>query len=264
MSEVAWRGVGALIRPGVLAFAGTIGGTERHAHHAVQIVIADAPVTVLDRAGAAHTGAEVVVPADTEHRIESGGATGIVVFLDPDSVAGRAAGRRAITAGWSAGPPLREPIRPVTLTADFVDGLLATLTSATAGEIVDRHPCVAAAVAALPAMVARGPVRPGEVAAAVGLSPSRLTHLFTAQVGLPLRRYILWLRLMNAVHGAQAGQDLTTIAHAAGFADSAHLTRTCREIFGLPPSALTSAVTWDFGTEDSRIVQARKRVRQPR
>lgn len=261
MSETAWRGAGALIRPGVLAFTGTIGGTRSHAHHAVQIVVADAPVTVLDGDGRPHTGAEIVIPPDTEHRVETGGATGTVVFLDPDSAAGRGAVRRVATAGWSGGPALRDPARPVTSTADFVDGLLITLARASGGAATARHPGVVAAVAALPAMVAHGPVRPGEVAAAVGLSASRLTHLFTAQVGLPLRRYILWLRLMNAVHLARDGRDLTTIAHAAGFADSAHLTRTCREIFGLPPSALTGAVAWDVG--GSRIVQAPTGDRRP-
>jgi AraC-like DNA-binding protein len=147
----------------------------------------------------------------------------------------------------------------VVAAGDFVDGLLGTLAEAGGGAAVARHPAVVAAVAALPALVARGPVRTGEVAARVGLSASRLTHLFTAQVGLPLRRYILWLRLMSAVELARAGHDLTTIAHTAGFADSAHLTRTCREIFGLPPSALTGAVDWD----DSRIVQAPSGERRP-
>jgi len=34
------------------------------------------------------------------------------------------------------------------------------------------------------------------------LSESRLMHLFTEQIGIPLRRYVLWLRLMTAVQFA--------------------------------------------------------------
>ncbi|MET9212969.1 MULTISPECIES: helix-turn-helix transcriptional regulator [unclassified Nocardia] len=260
-SEVAWHGSGAVLRPGVLAFTGTIGGTRSHAHHAVQIVVADGLVTVVDGDGRAHTGAEIVIPPDTEHRIDTGGATGIVVFLDPDSPAGRGAVLRVATSGWCGGPALRDPARRIASTAAFVDDLLTTFAAASGGAARPRHPAVVAAVAALPAMVARGPVRTGEVAAVVGLSASRLTHLFTAQVGLPLRRYILWLRLMNAAELARAGRDLTTIAHATGFADSAHLTRTCREIFGLPPSALTGALVRDTG--GSRIVQAPTGDRRP-
>jgi AraC-like DNA-binding protein len=34
------------------------------------------------------------------------------------------------------------------------------------------------------------------------------------------------------------GASLSTAAHAAGFADSAHLTRTSRRMIGIPPSLL--------------------------
>ncbi len=42
----------------------------------------------------------------------------------------------------------------------------------------------------------------------------------------------------------QAGDDLTGAAHGAGFADSAHLTRTCRQMFGLPSSVISQHVSW--------------------
>jgi AraC-like DNA-binding protein len=34
------------------------------------------------------------------------------------------------------------------------------------------------------------------------------------------------------------GASLSAAAHAAGFADSAHLTRTSRRMFGFPPSSM--------------------------
>jgi AraC-like DNA-binding protein len=34
------------------------------------------------------------------------------------------------------------------------------------------------------------------------------------------------------------GETLAGAAHAAGFSDSAHLSRTARTMFGLPPSAM--------------------------
>jgi AraC family transcriptional regulator len=34
-----------------------------------------------------------------------------------------------------------------------------------------------------------------------------------------------------------AGRSWTEAAHATGFADSAHLTRTCRRMFGMHPAA---------------------------
>ncbi len=76
------------------------------------------------------------------------------------------------------------------------------------------------------------------VASQVGLSPSRFAHLFKAEVGLPVRRYLMWMRLRNAVRLLGNSDSLTTVAHEAGFADSAHLTRTFRQMFGIAPSEI--------------------------
>ncbi|MGV7852710.1 helix-turn-helix domain-containing protein, partial [Mycobacterium kansasii] len=83
-------------------------------------------------------------------------------------------------------------------------------------------PAVVAAAAHAQAMLGDGPVRTRDLAARVGSSAGRLTHLFTAQTGLPMRRYVLWLRLITALRAVAAGNDLTAAAHSAGFADSAH------------------------------------------
>jgi len=93
---------------------------------------------------------------------------------------------------------------------------------------------------------------PGEAASArdmaelACLSESRFLHLFSEQVGLPFRRYLKWKRLLEAVKAAGAGKSLTEAAHAAGFSDSAHLSRVFREMFGFAPSQIL---------QDSRFVQ---------
>lgn len=75
-----------------------------------------------------------------------------------------------------------------------------------------------------------------KLASAVGLSSGRLIHLFTREMGLPIRRYILWLRLRDVLISVALGSTLTEAAHRAGFSDSAHLSRTFRGMFGFPPS----------------------------
>ncbi|MBV9228376.1 MAG: AraC family transcriptional regulator [Chloroflexi bacterium] len=47
-----------------------------------------------------------------------------------------------------------------------------------------------------------------------------------------------WQRLLVALRTSASGASLTEAAHAAGFADSAHLTRVFRTTFGLPPSRI--------------------------
>lgn len=76
-------------------------------------------------------------------------------------------------------------------------------------------------------------------AALAGLSPSRLSHLFVEQTGLSFKTYLLWIRLTRAVALMAEGETLTGAAHGAGFADSAHFSRTFRRMFGIAPANLT-------------------------
>ena len=82
------------------------------------------------------------------------------------------------------------------------------------------------------------PLRLAELAAKLGVSESWLAHHFTDAVGVPIRRYVLWQRLWRAMKAALKGGTLTRAAHEAGFSDSAHLSRTFRQTFGVAPSFL--------------------------
>lgn len=78
------------------------------------------------------------------------------------------------------------------------------------------------------------------LAGEVGISASRLAHLFKEQIGVPIRMFRTWYRLKSAVVNLRAGCSLTDAALRAGFYDSAHFTNTFRETFGLPPSVVFS------------------------
>jgi len=86
-----------------------------------------------------------------------------------------------------------------------------------------------------------GPLRASDAAQAVGLSPSRFMHWFAEMSGLSFRAYVRWLRLQRAVRVIADGSTLTDAAHLAGFADSAHLTRTFVATFGVRPAPLRAA-----------------------
>jgi AraC-like DNA-binding protein len=83
-----------------------------------------------------------------------------------------------------------------------------------------------------------GPIRLTDVARDIHLSPGRLRHLFVEETGMGLRPYVLWRRFLRAWDVLVTGESLSTAAHRAGFADSAHFTRTSRQAFGFPPSFL--------------------------
>ena len=77
-----------------------------------------------------------------------------------------------------------------------------------------------------------------DVAEVACLSPSRFRHLFVEQTGMALRPYILWRRFLHVWELLGRGMSVSAAAHAAGFADAAHLSRTSRRAFGFPPSAM--------------------------
>jgi len=72
----------------------------------------------------------------------------------------------------------------------------------------------------------------------VHLSESRFTHLFRQQTGMSLSRYLLWSRMVEAVAAVAQGNNMTAAAHASGFADLAHMSRTFRSMMGVAPSEL--------------------------
>jgi AraC-like DNA-binding protein len=71
------------------------------------------------------------------------------------------------------------------------------------------------------------------LAEAASLSLSQLERLFSGTLGLSVRRLVLWQRLRQALRLAMAGDSLTSAAIAAGFADSAHFSRSVRSQFGI-------------------------------
>ena len=93
-----------------------------------------------------------------------------------------------------------------------------------------------------------------------GLSQSRFMHVFTESTGVPLRPYILWLRLQRACCDLMAGASVTAAAHSAGFSDAAHLTRTFRRMLGMTPSDLALRKRMSRGVTLDRIDSHRERI----
>jgi len=75
-----------------------------------------------------------------------------------------------------------------------------------------------------------------ELAASVGLSANRMTHLFTETVGISLRSYTLWQKMHRVPSLLAAGKSFTETAHDCGFTDSAHMAAAFQNLYGAPPS----------------------------
>jgi AraC-like DNA-binding protein len=80
---------------------------------------------------------------------------------------------------------------------------------------------------------------PDELGRRVGLSGYTLMRRFKAELGVRIREYVLWRRLMVALTLVDGRNSIAEIAQRTGFYDQAHLTRTVRRMVELAPSFIT-------------------------
>jgi AraC family transcriptional regulator len=225
--------------------------TARHGHHAVQLSLALTGQIAFEGDDQRVSGSAVAVAPDASHAFEG---TGLVahLFVAPDGKAGRQLVRGLFSKGPIAAiPASRLGDLPARLKATFEDvasrdddlralgkGLIVRLAGESTAEAVD--PRITRLLAWLSPRLEE-PVSLGDVATQMGLSPGRARHLFVQHTGLPFRTYLLWQRLMRALELFVGGASLTDAAHGAGFADSAHLSRTFRRMFGINAASLQVA-----------------------
>ncbi|HEX6767160.1 MAG TPA: AraC family transcriptional regulator [Polyangiaceae bacterium] len=74
-----------------------------------------------------------------------------------------------------------------------------------------------------------------EIAGAAELSKFHLHRTFREAVGQPLHRYLIDVRLGQAMNRLQAGESPRTVASVTGFSDQAHLTRVFQRRLGMTP-----------------------------
>ncbi|OJH38039.1 helix-turn-helix transcriptional regulator [Cystobacter ferrugineus] len=247
-----WRGH-LFFGPGRLLYAGPLGETRLHAHHSFQLVLSlGEPVALGDSRRQIRECGAAVIPPDAGHAVVGSSSAAVLLHVSPDDLAGR--GLRTLglardsVADWQRAGERLLSIVPDVLPRHWheAEALTRAMTLAlrvNATSPRPTHPAVKRLLHLLPGML-EDDVRLEALAARVGLSTSRLSHLFSAEVGLPLRPYILWLRLLRAAGFLRAGSPLTVAAHAAGFTDSAHLSHTFRRMFGLSPSEIAGVVEW--------------------
>lgn len=216
----------------------------RHSHHCVQLVMVMRG-TLRVRTGPANRWKScpaALIRPDAEHGIEVPlTSTLLIVFVDLESQLG---------AALSETIPqdiVCVPAKQVALWRSALGGKLNQdrLERWVRRDLLKRrqavkiHPRVNQALKYIRERLVRGEDLSLKTLAFVcGLSPSRFMHVFTESVGVPLRPYILWLRLQRGACELMNGATATEAAHLSGFADGAHLTRTFRKMLGITPTDL--------------------------
>lgn len=197
---------------------GAVGDSEPHGHFAAQAVIAATPVVVEGANGQA--GAQcILIEPNARHRLLPH-PDAELHFIEPTF-------RRH-------DPQLAEIIGGFTyeiVSENEATGFWRPWLENS--EQPARDPRLTDAMRLLDEDLREGPVQLRKLARRAGLSPDRFRHLFSIELGIPLRRYVLWRRMRLAALALGAGSNVTEAAHEAGFADAAHFARTIRDMFGI-------------------------------
>jgi AraC-like DNA-binding protein len=191
---------------------GELGRTTPHAHYAHQLILApDRPVTVsLD--GVPQTAHRLFIPSQLSHSIVEAQDAVFTVYAEPLMFDGQT---------------LRDCVFNSELSLESLDNAVRHCPQRALND-----PRIERALATLDGLLT-SKVPASALAAEAHLSLSQLQRLFASQLGLPIRRLVVWRRLRLAVVLILNGSTVTEAAHEAGFADSAHFSRSLKKLFGV-------------------------------
>jgi AraC-like DNA-binding protein len=237
-------------------FVGDRSETSLHSHHALELCVGldELGIDMSARGGSELRGVPgAMVRAGAAHRLSIPGPKVAVLYIDPQSEVAASLQRWLGPADIRGLPEslmhdLRDRFRELLHSRDTglaeADAACGALLAALIEEVPrpSMHWRVRTAMERIDADL-QAPPSLDALAAAVGISASRLRHMFKEQAGLPISRYVLWMRLRAALLKALEGATMAESAQEAGFSDAAHFTRTCRQMFGLPPTAFTPVDT---------------------
>ena len=236
---------------GGAVFVGTAGAFPAHAHQAIQICfLFEGRIRLRTSDADEWRDYDVaLVPSRHAHGMDGSRVhLGATLFVEPETREGRILTERYLQAGIAevdrtrVDPALLE-LRAAALRhgepraiVDHARALVQALTQHVEPKLTSDER-VLRAVKYINEHLAE-PITLAAVARVAFLSPSRFRHLFAEQTGMRLREYVLWRRFVTVWELRMKGVSLAEAAHAAGFADSAHLARTSRRMIGIPPSLL--------------------------
>ncbi|MCP4133048.1 MAG: helix-turn-helix transcriptional regulator [bacterium] len=218
--------------------------TEIHLHHAFHIIIALNGSFTLKTENAEDEYTAVLIDSDVEHQFIGGDCWCAILLVDPELEIVEKIKEKFLK---------EKPVCRLSeeFMAPYIQKLIPYITTiysaAQAKEVFyhilysisghtkagkDLNPNIQKIFAILKELEIKK-ISTKELAGRINLSEGRLIHLFKEEVGIPIRRYLLWMRLFDAFESIVNDYSITDAAYEAGFADSAHLSRTFKQMFGL-------------------------------
>lgn len=229
------------LKPGILLFYGSNLDTNEHAHHTIQLVFPRANSACF--IGEDKIESNLIIGSKVSHKLAL--EEGWILLVDPYSHLGQRVnqylGEQTIRTfpsivGHDMDPTI-DANAPLHLFLPYLtmlkkqtrlDDELPTSIDPRIQSLLDELDHCLSGKCRKPSSW-----RALDVAKQLNISESRFLHLFKQNIGIAWRPYLRWRRLICAVYSLMQGQSATNAAYIAGFSDSAHLSRTFREEFGI-------------------------------
>lgn len=217
----------------VAIFRGHVASNKFHSHWASQITIAVDDEVEFETSTGVLSAKAVYFSSKTEHRLLSGFICSI--YFDPLADSILKALKVDASKGWAT---LAREELPVELSAITANTDLRALLESQSLMALDLPGATNERLKTILEAI-NHQVREGQnsdrdsLAKLIGLSPSRFSHWFVDQTGMPLRSYRKWRKLRIAMDAMLDGHSPMDAAMMAGFSDLPHMAREFSDSFGL-------------------------------
>lgn len=228
---------------------GEISDNILHQHYAVQIVISTADTLIVKSHNETYQSQSLLIKSMQTHQLVGNHQQVLIMLINPVSKLGHLLNKHKgdesiqyLNNEWldSIGIAAKKWAKNISSNLEFTE----SVDQATIKYINNNKNCFQKTdkriISALGILETNSAcVLPLEtIASQVFLSPSRFIHLFKKETGITYRRMQLWNKLMSSIDDISSHKNITDLAHAHGFSDSAHYSRTFKQTFGINPKAL--------------------------
>ncbi|MGH7442500.1 MAG: helix-turn-helix transcriptional regulator [bacterium] len=237
-----WPGRGLVLSSTIVA--------TLHRHAALQLTLGlDGPFRVRPRGGSWRSTEVALLVSGAPHELDGQGRVQANFYVEPESQLGRELAAKFLGSNALGLPPAeafakqRRGLLALSRRKGTAEEAWAVYKAVTGNLRGVELPGPAADERVVKALrIFRGledkHISAGDLAKQVFLSESRLSHLFSEQLGMPIKRYLLWLKVVAACERVNSDDNITQAAQTAGFTDGAHLTHSLRHLIGVSPRTL--------------------------